>query len=110
MTPDKPNLVGNAADEEQVKQAGEKILRGREKLLFALAEIGQTKSGRLVCYKWLTEAKMFGAIYSGSTNDTMFNLGKREMGLVMHVDLEEALGSELYAKMISEGKAAEPLS
>lgn len=107
MRPKAPkSLVGNTADAEQVREAGKKEQLADEFYLRTVALIMASKEGRRFVYRQLARSNMFGLIFTGSTNDTMFNLGMREMGKLLVADIDDA-APDFYQLMIQEAKAQE---
>ena len=99
-------LVGNAADPEQVKRAGERELSNRERELNDLAFVLTHRQGRRVIWRQLTEAGVFKSSFHTSASVVYFNEGRRDLGLRLLADVMET-DATAYHLMASEAKADE---
>jgi len=69
-------------------------------------EIMATPTGRRFLARWLERCGVFTVCYDPSSDrNTTFNLGMRNVGLMLMADLEEA-GVDLYAAMLKERQIA----
>lgn len=100
----KDALVGNAADEEQVAEAQEKELRGRELELEDLRFVLGTPQGRRMIWRYLSRCGVYQTSFSENTNTTYFREGERNIGLVIHAEALEA-SSDLFLKMMQEAES-----
>lgn len=95
-------MVGNAADENQVRQAAgkEKSKRVREvsDTLFLL----QSREGRRFIWKYLSLCHVFESSYTGN-QDTFFKEGERNIGLKLLRDVEDA-SPDALTQMMRESK------
>lgn len=94
-------LVKNAADQEQVKEAGKKEKSGRQRDLDDVYNILQTRGGRRFFYRLIQSAGIFQGGMSPSSDSAFYKEGSRNSGLMVLADLNEADPSS-YNKMISE--------
>lgn len=94
--------VKNAADEQQVKEAGGKAKRGRERELDDFRNIMESVSGRRFVFRYISECGVFTDGFTGN-NTTFYNEGKRSIGLRLLADINDAC-PELYTKMMEESK------
>lgn len=93
----------NAADETQVEQARKKDKQGRERDLDDLKHVLDTRQGRRFVWRQLVAAGLFRTSYTGSSNQTCFNEGQRNGGLMLLNDIHEA-APEAYLQMLQESK------
>lgn len=96
-------VVKNAADEQQVKEASLKVRRGRQQELLDLMFILSDKRGRRFFWRYLTKCGVFRTSADNSGSWTYFNEGRRDIGLQMLADVDEA-SPESYALMLRESK------
>jgi hypothetical protein len=91
-------------DPNQVGQRKKKIALEQQKWQEALKSLMNTPEGVLVVKEILNKSKMFAPnLYAGSTNDTMYRLGQRDIGIWLFSELEQA-DSNLLSKIITEDK------
>lgn len=98
-------IVKNAADEEQVKKAGEREKRGRDQDLSDLRRILEADHGRRFIWKTLVHCGIFTSSFTGN-NTTFFNEGRRDVGLKILADVMEAK-PEAYTQMAQDAKRGE---
>lgn len=96
------SLVQNAADPAQVKNAENKILRGRERELRDVADLLATVPGRRFIWRYLGECGVFRTSWEPSAK-IHFNEGMRNIGLMLLADVNEA-DPDGYLKMLKESK------
>lgn len=98
------SLVKNSADPQQVKDAKEKELRGREKELKDLCEIANLHSGAGLRLFWrlLHRSGMFNSSYAPD-NRIYFLEGERNIGLYLQKDLNDA-DPEIMIRMLKLDK------
>ena len=77
----------------------------RQLELDQMKQVMSTATGRKVLYRALREAGVFRLSYAGSTNDTMFNEGRRNQGLYLMSEMQSASMS-LYFEMMKENTNA----
>lgn len=101
-------LVGNAADEEQVREAAEKSRTNREKQLDDVYWVLSTKQGRRFYYRILEECGVFRLSYrAGQPDLTAFNEGTRNIGLMLLTEINEAC-PDAYTLMMKENNPTGP--
>lgn len=93
-------LVRNAADPEQVKEAGQKEKHGRNKELDDIYWVLSTRQGRRFFLRYMTFCGVFRSSWDPSAR-IHFNEGQRNVGLMMLADLNESDPSA-YEKMKRE--------
>jgi len=99
-------LVGNAADPEQVRRAGERSLSFRQQELNDLAYVLSSRQGRRFLWRQLCEAGVFKSSFHQSGSVVYFNEGRREVGLKLLADLTE-VDPSMYHQMAQEAKLDE---
>lgn len=77
----------------------------RQLQLDEMKQVMSTSVGRKVLYRTLSEAGVFRLSYAGSTNDTMFNEGRRNQGLYLIQEIQSA-SMHLYFEMMKENTNA----
>jgi hypothetical protein len=92
----------NAADEQQVKEAGRKNKFGRERDLDDVLSIMNTKQGRRFIWRLLSFCKVFESSFTGNST-TFFNEGMRNVGLMLMADINESCADK-YLRMMKEAK------
>lgn len=95
-------MVGNAADKEQVKEARQKELRGRELELNDMKNVLSTPYGRRFVWRILGHCKVFESIYHGSSL-IHYNSGKQDVGHYLLSEISDADQNALF-KMMQEMK------
>jgi len=96
-------LVKNAADKEQVKAAGSKEKRRREKELSDIRELLRTPGGRRFMWRYLDRCGVYRSSFTGNSQ-TFFLEGERNIGLQMITDIMDA-DPGLYIEMIKENRS-----
>lgn len=99
----KPPVVSNAADEGQVKEAAVKVKRGRNQEIQDIAFILGDKRGRRFYWRYLSSCGVYKSSADNSGSWTYFNEGRRNVGLSLMADMDEA-APEAYALMLKESK------
>lgn len=94
----------NAADEQQLADSKKRNKAGRDQELDDLRTVLGTPQGRRFYWRTLGECGIYRTSYTGSSNSTCFNEGKREIGLRLMADLMEA-APEKYILMQQEATA-----
>lgn len=96
-------LVNNAANKSQVKDAAktEKLKRDRE--LRDVHHVLSTREGRRFYWRYLCECRIFQSSFNNSGSVTYFNEGKRDVGLKLLSEMDEA-APESYLLMLKESK------
>lgn len=100
---EKPNVIPNASDEKQIKEAALKQKRGRQLELQDVAFILSDKRGRRFFWRYLSSCGVFTSSADNSGSWTYFNEGKRAVGLQLLADLDAA-SPDSYAVMLKESK------
>lgn len=95
-------IVQNAADESQVKNAGTKEKRQREKDLDDVRNVLTTLPGRRLLWRYLSECGVFRTSWHPSAL-IHFNEGKRDMGLKILADITDA-DENFLLQMMKENK------
>ena len=88
----KKALVDNASDPKQVRVAGEKETRRRERELDDVFDVCQTPGGRRFYHRIMEQCGIFRTSYfpGNPSEHTAFNEGKRNIGLMLMADIDEA--------------------
>ncbi len=97
----KKALVGNAADEEQVKKASKKEGSEREKELNDLRFVLSTPQGRRVMFNIMAECKTFRSILHPSGSMVYYNAGQQDIGHWLQKEIIEA-DTDAYLKILKE--------
>lgn len=95
-------LVKNAADAEQVKEAGIKEKFGRKQELNDVYNILAIPSGRRWVWRVLSDCGVFKSSFTGNST-TFFNEGRRDIGLRILADVMEA-NPDAYVQMAKEAQ------
>ena len=95
-------LVKNAADPQQVKQAGGAQRRKREMELRDVANILESQSGRRFVWRYLEECGVFKTSFTG-TSQTFYLEGQRNIGLKLLADVNDA-APDAYLVMLKENR------
>lgn len=98
----KKALVGNAADEKQVKEATEKAELIREQELNDLRWVCSHPQGRRFLWRLLSKCKVFGTIWDNSAK-IHYNSGQQDIGHFIMAELAEA-DEEILFQMMKEAK------
>lgn len=106
MNNTKKALVGNAASEKQVKEAGNKEALMKLRSENALRYIFAHRDGRRFYWDLMCECGIFTQSADNSGSWTYFNEGKRVIGLKMLMDLNN-LDPQVYMTMVNEQKGEE---
>ncbi len=102
MAKDKNNI--DFGDKKSVKNRKGKVDLADLEWKEALKAMLSTPSGVVVLRKILTKSKMFAPnLYAGSTNDTIYRLGQRDIGIWLFSEMEAA-DINLLRKFITEDK------
>lgn len=98
-------FVGNAADEDQVRDAGRKVKTLRERELEDVRFVLSDVRGRRFYWRYLKLCRIFALSFTGD-NETFFREGQRDIGLRLLGDLNEATPAA-YAVMKEENERME---
>jgi len=103
--PDKKEaLVGNVADEDQIRR-GRKKQNIREELeLKDMKDLLATHFGKRILWRYLAFCKIFESSFTVDPNITSFNEGKRDVGLKMLADISEADPGAFVEMMLANKK------
>lgn len=96
-------LVKNAADEEQVRQAGTREKFGRERELNDLRAVMQTVEGRRLVWRLLQIGRIFTDRFDANSLQMARNEGGARTGLLLLADIDAAC-PELYDTMRREAR------
>ena len=96
----------NAADEEQLKEQKdqEKIRSRRERLNWKW--LLDSETGRRIAWDLLSECGIFETSFTGHSNTTFFNEGRRQIGLSVVKKIKEARPAAL-TEMMEQSKLRE---
>lgn len=94
----------DTGDEKQVSKAKSQVKFDRETQLNAMRLFLSTHDGRAYLWELIGKCSVFGAVKAFHDNDTNFNLGKREMGLLIIAEINEA-DPEAFGLMQTEAMA-----
>lgn len=97
--------VRNAADEQQVKDAAQKVKRGRDLELEDVRFVMNAPQGRRFMNRLIEFCGVNKSSFTGNST-TFFNEGQRNVGLMVFTDLEESC-PDLYLLMRQEAKKRE---
>lgn len=100
---EKKALVGNAADPEQVKKAGEKQQSTRDRELNDLREVLHTVGGRRFLWRVIGICAPMRNPFHAESGVMAFNVGMGEVGRIVLDDAMEA-NIDLFLTMFREGK------
>lgn len=92
----------NAADEDQVKLAGDREKLGRDRDLEDLRFVLSSRQGRRFYWRYMAVCGVFTQSFTGNS-ETFFKEGKRAIGLRLLEDLNDA-APEAYVLMLGESK------
>lgn len=95
-------LVKNASDQEQVKNAENKILNGEEKYNLEIQALMSEKWGRSFVWRWLGKCGIYKTSYTGNS-ETFFLEGQRSIGLRLLADITR-VDPNGYVLMIKENQ------
>ncbi len=102
MTNSNKALVGNASDSQQVKNAKRSEESKRNQELNDVEFVLSTPQGRRFLWRLLGVCHVFKTSFTGNST-TFFNEGKRDIGLRLLADINEA-SPDSYLKMMQEAK------
>lgn len=88
-------------EQDDVYTQDEDQRRERELEREDLQRVMWTEWGRRFVYRHLSRAGVYRLSYNGNVNDTVFNEGQRNMGLMLISELLEVCPNE-YRKMLTE--------
>jgi hypothetical protein len=97
------SLVKNAADEQQVKDAGKKLLSARERELADLRKALELKEVRDFVWRILEKTKVFGSIWEQSAR-IHYNAGQQDLGHFIMAEINDANQQSLFQMMIENKK------
>lgn len=100
------DYVANAADKQQIKKAAKKIRFNRTQELDDFRFILSTPSGRRVIWRYLSLVGVFQSSFTGHSETTIFNEGRRDVGLRLLADVMES-DPKAYILMTAEANAEE---
>jgi hypothetical protein len=87
--------------ESKNKENKKEFQRRREREIDDLQKVLKSPEGRRVIYKILSECGVFKASFSLNSMSTAFNEGKRDIGIMLLKDLDEA-EPNAYSQMLKE--------
>lgn len=93
----------NAADENQVKKAGQRQKLAEDRYDDDFEWLMQSPRGRRLMWAWLSECGVYTTSFTGNST-TFFNEGRREIGLKRMADIHRVCPNE-YVRMINEAQA-----
>lgn len=95
----------NAADVEQVKKGSKEEKTKRQIEIDDIKFILSTRQGRSFVWRHMTNAGIFQSCFTGNSA-TFFNEGRREVGLKMLAEVNEA-SPDSYLQMMKESRGDE---
>ena len=96
-------LVGNAADEGQIKEAGNKVKFNRETELRDLQFVLQTRQGRNFLWRLMSHCRPECSAYDPHNGKQSYNIGKIDVGTFIKAEIIQA-DEESFFKMMREAK------
>lgn len=96
-------IMTNAADEFQASRAEGRVKNRRQQELNDVCKVLATKEGRRFVWKYLEKCRVFSECFDHSGSVTNFNLGSRNIGLILLADINAAR-PEAYLEMLKESK------
>lgn len=102
MLNEKKAFVGNAADENQVRDAEKKSKYGRERDLEDMKFILSTSQGRRMLWRYLEHCGIYKDSFTGNSA-TFYNEGRRAVGIKLLDDITAA-DPDTYLTMMKENK------
>lgn len=98
-------LVGNAADEKQVRSAKKKEEAAADQDIKDVQYILSTRQGRRFYWRLLSFCNVFSLSFRGNahTSHTFFNEGIRNVGIKLLNEMNEA-DPDAYSKMVKEAE------
>lgn len=105
MSSEKKVIVRNAADEEQVKEAGKRDRMRREAEIRDLKVVLSTKEGRRFMWRLLSHCKVFGSIWEPSAK-IHYSSGMQDVGHFVMAEVIDAQ-EEAFVLMMKEAKQGE---
>ncbi len=96
-------LVKNAAEESQVRDAGQKVKLREDQEHNDLKFVLSNESGRRFMWKTLSDCGIFQTSFRSSGSETFFLEGKRSVGLKLLADVMQA-DPDSYLKMYKSNK------
>lgn len=97
----KKALVGNAADEQQVKTAAKKEVGQREKELNDMRSVLSTAQGRRVLFNIMAQCRTYNSVLHQSGSMVYYNAGQQDIGHWLQKEIVEA-DTEAYFKILKE--------
>ena len=73
----------SASDKEAIEKRTTKIRSEEERQVLELGRLLNMYEGRAYIWRIMSECGIFSNSYAGDVNDTLFNEGRRKIGLVM---------------------------
>lgn len=98
---EKKALVGNAADEEQIKKAEEKVKNAKDIEFDDIRKVMSTPPGRRFVCRYLKFCGAFRTPFAMDSNSAYYQMGQQNVAFKIMGDLNEAC-PELYVAMINE--------
>ena len=92
----------NAADIDQIKKGAKNEKSKRQVEIDDMKFILSTRQGRSFVWRHMTNAGIFQSCFTGNSA-TFFNEGRREVGLKLLAEVQEA-SPESYLQMMKEAK------
>ena len=92
----------NAADEDQVKDAGNKAKRGREREIDDVRYVLNSVQGRRFMWRYLSLCNLWETSFTGNST-TFFKEGERNIGLRLMSDINDS-SPEAYLAMVKENR------
>lgn len=100
-------LTGNAGDADQVKEAGESELRGRQREIAELQDLLSLASFQRFYWRALDRASVFTSVVASTPEMTYHNAGQQDFGHWLLAELDAAK-PEALIEMMKRAKAEKP--
>lgn len=96
----------NASDPEQIRKAKDQAEFDEALKFDVIKNVMSAIPGRKWIYDWLNRCHIYHTPYvSGRPDDTAFNLGEHNIGLMLLADVQ-ASSPDLYMQMVTEAKGS----
>lgn len=100
-------LVGNGADEEQVKRGGQKAEDRRKRELADLDWVVSDERGRRVMWRFMSECGAFAGVWSYDEAELRFRAARQDLGQWMRNEIIQARKGVFQQMMLEFEKEKE---
>lgn len=97
-------LVGNASDPEQVREAGAKELKGRDREIEELHMLFGQREFRRFYWRMLERSSAFASVFSESPSRTAYNAGQQDFGHWLFEEIKVSKPEALLEMMVEAQK------